>query len=1389
MKKRVLLKGTLSVVMATTLASMPLSAVNGNLNTAGMVYAASDTEETVIETEAETESSDAAVTENSTDESASEGETTDENATESADDSDTASENNDVTTEDSSTETQISEEVTTDTSEDDTTNESNDAETESDESEDASDDTTEESTEESTEDASEVESEALNEDQTSYSISSNVESCDDVLDIEDSFYSNSDVMSIDMISDTETWSDDAICAYDQSISDVTVTSNCTLYATVSIDKDAYNSLADDGDYLKFQGIIKIGDDWSWTQSDSYPYLTQSSFTENNGRYETSISFKFESISELDLKGIYFRPVAQGFAGNIELSDVYFIGEETTELEVADPSVIDDFEDAELGSDNGWSESSYQYDGGISRSVVNFADVIGSTEDDNSKILELGLDYSNCGSIGWSEAKIIKSFDSESAYDVSNYNMLTFQLYVPSDVDTSQFKAKVFGSNSTSGTIIDKTGTLTVESYNDAYNLVTVSVEFTPNTALLDSITIGIVGYMSTYEGNMYIDNIVLSQKDTSSDYVKITSVPDNENTTIANLDNMPSEVSLSDENATAEALELYSYLMSVEDSDQVLFGHQNDVYSTVRTGITSDTEDMTGSYSAIVGIDSLALTGAESGCTDRDAAIEKCVGYAKQAAEGGALITLSMHMPNMSNSKITGTENEDGSITYDFTTCDFNESKDLTNNCAQEVLPGGQYNEQFTQYLDIVADFANELSDSGIPILFRPFHECDGGWFWWGTASTDTETFKAMYKYAADYLRETKGVHNLVFVYSPNGPVTSESTYLDRYPGDDYVDILALDYYNDYTSEYPATYSEDFFSALKSSCEIIKGIADNKGKVAAIAETGVRVLKADGSDAEGLLVSGNPIAGHDWYQQISDIANEVGLPYYLVWANFSDTNFYVPYKVDETYGHELINEFIDFYNNESSVFADGVNFYNNATTVSVSNTNSGSIVNGYFTDVFAKDTIKEARTVTSKVSNASNVTYVLTGSDDTTVEIETELNSDGYYVGEITTEVLDSLGKTDSGSITLRADDTDLVTLNYICYGKDKEVLAANEIETFELYYGDDTYLNEVYTVNSASGCYSEFRLDKDNAVKGTYAGAFTYTLNTTGSEVWTGRAKGLDVTDYSDYNAISMWVKPDGQGQKLVIQLVSNEEDFEVYLNDFVATTEAKYITIPFSSFKGKNGGTFDPSNITKFAVWCNSIPGTETSITESQIVFDDIVMGTVDESSITLTSGGYSVTDNKLFDADDNEAGETSDDAATDGSSQTDTATAESGSASTEATVSGDQGTTVDSDSSTEEVSIKATKIKKLKTSGKKISVKFKRVSDATGYEIRYSTKKSFKSGVKTVTVKNKKSGKTITKTLSKGLKKGKKYYVQIRSYKTVNGVKYYSNWSSKKSVKIAK
>lgn len=80
-------------------------------------------------------------------------------------------------------------------------------------------------------------------------------------------------------------------------------------------------------------------------------------------------------------------------------------------------------------------------------------------------------------------------------------------------------------------------------------------------------------------------------------------------------------------------------------------------------------------------------------------------------------------------------------------------------------------------------------------------------------------------------------------------------------------------------------------------------------------------------------------------------------------------------------------------------------------------------------------------------------------------------------------------------------------------------------------------------------------------------------------------------------------------------------------------------------------------------------------------------------------------------------------------------------------------------------------------------KISAYWNKISGTSGYQIQYSTEKSFKNA-KTVTVKSGSSGKTIS-----GLKKGKTYYVRMRRYRKVSGQKYYSGWSGKKKIKVKK
>lgn len=1133
------------------------------------------------------------------------------------------------------------------------------------------------------------------------------------------FYSNKAKIETGVLKlPEEDWGDNKpIIAYDESVKDINIIKNFTMTADVFLDEAGYKSLAEAGDYLKLQGVVKLGDGWDWNDSQDIPYLEQKNFEREGDGYKTSITIEFKDKTPDALRGVYFVIVAKGFEGKVTFTDVVLAGKPEQQItEKRDAFIVSDFEADIAGTNAGWEkEAGWQYE----------KDVAGEVEKAyESNMLKLALDYTGCEGYTWSEAKVKKSF--AEGVDVSAYNILSFDIIYPEAFDG--FKTKIFAKDGASDTeIINKEGISEISDLGNGMKKAAVTVSFSPNTAKITELTVGIVGVSTSFKGNVYMDNVALSQYNESSDFIDITSVPGEGSK--ADISVMPDEISLADKDAVDSAKSLYSYLFALDKADQVLFGHQNDTHKhvTSREGVYSDTKDITGSISGLVGIDSLSLTGVESGMTDVDKAIEECVRIGKEAAAEGAILTLSVHMPNMGNEKITATP--DAKRKYDFSKCDFQESQDLANNCAQEVMPGGKYNAQFTTYLDIIADYAKGLGD--IPVLFRPFHENDGGWFWWGSATTSQETYKAMYRYMEDYLKAA-GVHNFIYVYSPNGPVQSEEKYNERYPGDDYIDILAFDYYDDMT--YADTYGDTFLNNLRSSCEIIKKLADSKGKIAAISEAGMRITREDGTSNGGLMVKNNPIKGVNWYSKVNNVAKETGMPYFLIWANFSDTNFYLPYKYSDTKGQELINEFIDFYNEGSSIFANGTNFYGNADQKQVTNKEQ-NIKSGYFANLFPMAAIKDAFTLKAAVNNASGVKFVLS-SGATEKEIAAAKAESGYYEAGISKDILDALGKTDIGTVSIVADGEKVITLSNISFGKDKDTLEKHQIENFELYYGDNDYLNGYFTENSGADASSSFVLDETNKSGGAYGGAFSYKLKTDGAEVYTGRMKGLPETDYSEYNALSMWVKPDGNGQKLVIQLTSDGEDFEVYLTDFVKTTQAKYVTIPFSKMKGKSGGTFNASNITKFAIYCNSIGKADI---DSKIVFDDIQFAKIDETALTYEEGGYALTDVSA----DN--------------------------------IKNDKDNNNTNPSKTEvQAPAKVTGVK-IKKNGK---ISWKKASGASGYEIYFAKNKKAKFK-KIATVKGAKKTYYTIKNAKKGIYK-------VRAYKTVNGKKATGVFSANKKLK---
>ena len=241
-----------------------------------------------------------------------------------------------------------------------------------------------------------------------------------------------------------------------------------------------------------------------------------------------------------------------------------------------------------------------------------------------------------------------------------------------------------------------------------------------------------------------------------------------------------------DQLATVETQSLMAYL--ADNYGKHIISGQQEIYSGGPHGLETEFEylkDTTGHYPAIRGFDygnfCCPLYGSDDGSTDR------VIDWVKNK---GGIATASYHInvPKDFASYTIGTKMDWAQSTYTAKDTDFSPSKAAT--------AGTKENEYYLSTLKTLAKEFNKLEAEGIPVIWRPLHEAEGGggengsWFWWGREGS--AAYKKLWQYTYNTLTNDLNCHNLIWEWNSYNFATSK----DWYPGDNYVDIIGYDKYS-----------------------------------------------------------------------------------------------------------------------------------------------------------------------------------------------------------------------------------------------------------------------------------------------------------------------------------------------------------------------------------------------------------------------------------------------------------------------------------------------------------------------------------------------------------------------------------------------------------------
>ena len=236
---------------------------------------------------------------------------------------------------------------------------------------------------------------------------------------------------------------------------------------------------------------------------------------------------------------------------------------------------------------------------------------------------------------------------------------------------------------------------------------------------------------------------------------------------------------LSNPKASAQAQSLYNFLCDTY-GNHVISGQQESTWMGSEDYEFDIIKNASGKYPALRGLDYMGDDFA--GCNRR----------AKKWYDKGGIVTICWHC----GSDFSGSHTES-------LASDLNWNAALTEGTAEyNALIAG---------MDKGAKALKELQEQGIPVVWRPFHEFDGKWFWWGKGGA--ENFKKLWRIMYDRYTNYWGLDNLIWSLGYCGDVNG-----GWYPGDQYVDIIGADTYVDHTDSLSSMYNKTAQVAKKPVC-------------------------------------------------------------------------------------------------------------------------------------------------------------------------------------------------------------------------------------------------------------------------------------------------------------------------------------------------------------------------------------------------------------------------------------------------------------------------------------------------------------------------------------------------------------------------------------------